>query len=225
MQKDTILATLQQMVEPLKEGLMHDSEVVLHDLTKLPNSIVAIAGSLTGRKVGGPATDLLLSKVAEGRLESEAGYQSRLPDGRLLRSTTIVVRDDAGVPVAALCFNSDVSMWFEIEAVAARVLGRATRLPEAVQAPAPAELYFKDLDEAADQLLARVVEEVGVPVDLMRKQHKVEVVRLLKARGFFSLREAVERAAEELRVSRFSVYNYLNEIEEAEQLPEEAVEA
>ena len=208
MQKGTILATLQQMVEPLKEGLMHDSEVVLHDLTKLPNSIVAIAGSLTGRKVGGPATDLLLSKVAEGRLESEAGYQSRLPDGRLLRSTTIVVRDDAGVPVAALCFNSDVSMWFEIEAVAARVLGRATRLPE-----------------AADQLLARVVEEVGVPVDLMRKQHKVEVVRLLKARGFFSLREAVERAAEELRVSRFSVYNYLNEIEEAEQLPEEAVEA
>ena len=160
MQKDTVLATLQQMVEPLKEGLMHDSEVVLHDLTKLPNSIVAIAGSLTGRKVGGPATDLLLSKVAEGRLESEAAYQSRLPDGRLLRSTTIVVRDDA-----------------------------------------------------------------GVPVDLMRKQHKVEVVRLLKARGFFSLREAVERAAEELRVSRFSVYNYLNEIEEAEQLPEETVEA
>lgn len=94
-----------------------------------------------------------------------------------------------------------------------------------MQAPAPAELYFKDLDEAADQLLARVVEEVGVPVDLMRKQHKVEVVRLLKARGFFLLREAVERAAEELRVSRFSVYNYLNEIEEAEQLPEEAVEA
>ena len=84
-------AVLKQLIEPLRHVLACDSEVVLHDLTMLPNSIVAIEGSLTGRQVGGPATDLLLSKYAAGTLASQVGYQSRLPDGRLLRSTTIIV--------------------------------------------------------------------------------------------------------------------------------------
>ena len=47
----------------------------------------------------------------------------------------------------------------------------------------------------------------------MRKEHKVEVVRLLKARGFFLLRDAAEMAGEALHCTRFSIYNYLNEIE------------
>lgn len=206
-----ILDTLKQLVVPLQEGMAHDTEVVLHDLSLLPDSIVAIAGTLTGRGVGGPATDLLLRKHAAGRLESEAGYQTKLPDGRMLRSTTVVVRDAGGAPVAALCLNSDVSVWHEIGAVASLMLGNLPTLPDTVLG---GEAFFRDLDEAADQLLARAIESVGVPVDLMRKQHKVAVVEELKHRGFFAMRDAVERAAHELRVSRFTIYNYLNELEE-----------
>lgn len=209
--RETVLETLEQLVEPLQLGMAHDSEVVLHDLSLLPNSIVAIAGTLTGRKVGGPATDLLMRKHAAGALESEAGYQSKLPDGRLLRSTTLVVRDGDGRPVAALCMNSDVTMWHEIESVAGIMLGKLPTMPETAH---PGEVFFKDLDEAADQLLQRAIEAVGVPVDLMRKQHKLTVVEELKLRGFFAMREAVERAAHELRVSRFTIYNYLNELDE-----------
>ena len=53
-----------------------------------------------------------------------------------------------------------------------------------------------------------------MPVSLMRKAHKVDAVRSLKRRGFFMLRDAVEMAARALGVTRFTIYNYLNEIEE-----------
>lgn len=53
------------------------------------------------------------------------------------------------------------------------------------------------------------------PVHLMKKTHKIEVVRELDSRGFFTIREAVDLVAQRLKVSRFTVYNYLKEIEES----------
>jgi len=49
-------------------------------------------------------------------------------------------------------------------------------------------------------------------VDLMQKRHKIAVVNDLKDRGFFMLKESVEMAAAALQVTRFTIYNYLNEL-------------
>lgn len=65
--------------------------------------------------------------------------------------------------------------------------------------------------------LKRAVEGTDVPVELMHKTHKLSVVRSLKKSGMFTLRNAVERVAEELDVSRFTIYNYLNEVENESQ--------
>ncbi|GAB96287.1 putative transcriptional regulator YheO [Kineosphaera limosa] len=47
----------------------------------------------------------------------------------------------------------------------------------------------------------------------MQKRHKLAVVGDLKERGFFMLKESVETAASALAVTRFTIYNYLNEID------------
>ena len=204
------LAMLATLVEPLSRTLPADSEVVLHDLRRLPNSIVAIAGDITGRRVGGPATDLLLRKAATGTIATTVGYETRLPDGRTLRSTTIVVRDTSGTAVAALCINCDVMIWQAVKAIA------ESMLPESAteqQAERPAsERFAQDIDELAQHLLAEAIEASGAPVDLMQKKHKMAVVNDLKERGFFMLKESVEMAAAALQVTRFTIYNYLNEL-------------
>ena len=41
---------------------------------------------------------------------------------------------------------------------------------------------------------------------------RLAIVRDLQAGGFFALRESVETAARALGVTRFTIYNYLNEI-------------
>ncbi|MGI8880727.1 MAG: helix-turn-helix domain-containing protein [Jatrophihabitans sp.] len=46
----------------------------------------------------------------------------------------------------------------------------------------------------------------------MKKRHKMRVVAGLEARGMFMLRDAVDTIAAALKVTRYTIYNYLNEI-------------
>jgi predicted transcriptional regulator YheO len=209
---EQILATLIELVDPLSRTLPSDCEVVLHDLRRLPNSIVAIAGDMTGRSLGGPATDLLLRKAAAGTIETTVGYETRLPDGRSLRSTTVVFRDTEGAAVAALCINSDVMIWRAVKAIAESMLPAEGPAQNDTRKASVDEKFFQDIDELAQHLLADAIDAAGAPVDLMQKRHKIAVVNNLKDGGFFMLKESVEMAAQALQVTRFTIYNYLNEL-------------
>lgn len=208
-----ILQTLSTLVEPLAAIIPGECEVVLHDLRLLPNSIVAIAGNLTGRTVGGPATDLLLRAGAQDTYSTALGYSSRHPDGRELRSSTLIFRDSEGMAVAALCVNNDTRSW-QLVAELARAMLPWTKADVAQPGADDGEEFLRDVDELAQRVLARAVAAVEVPVDLMQKRHKLAVVQDLKERGFFLLKESVETAAQALGVTRFTVYNYLNEIDQ-----------
>ncbi|ALU73419.1 signal peptide protein (plasmid) [Rhodococcus erythropolis R138] len=186
-------------------------EVILHDLGRLPNSIIAISGDLTQRSVGGPATNYLLQKVASGALENEIGYATFLPDGRALRSSTMIVRGASGTPVAALCINVEVSSWARVRAIATAMLGNDDSMPRPVSR-LPTEDFPRTVVELADHLMDRAIEDVLPPETKMKKTHRIAVVQILKTRGFFNIKEAVELVADRLNVSRFTIYNYLNEI-------------
>ncbi|MCG7284875.1 PAS domain-containing protein [Cellulomonas sp. ACRRI] len=215
-----LMRLLGQVVESVGSALPRTIEVVLHDLARLPDSIVAVSGDVTHRVVGDPATDVLLRAVVDGSTDRLTGYETRLDDGRLVRSSTLIVRDGAGAAVAALCVNADVTAWERLRTLADEVLaprGGATAPREAVgqgDAP-PAEKFATDVDELAAHLVRQAIADVGVPVTLMKKEHKLAVVAELRARGMFLLRDAVEMVATSLHVSRFTIYNYLNELDQS----------
>ena len=74
-----LLQVLGGIIGPLADALGPDTEVVLHDLSKVPNSIVALGGKLTGRSIGGPITDLLLRHIRQGRSDNLLRYQTHPP--------------------------------------------------------------------------------------------------------------------------------------------------
>ncbi|WP_206515668.1 helix-turn-helix transcriptional regulator [Georgenia faecalis] len=223
-ERSRLMALFIDLVEPLGRALPTYSEVVLHDLGSLPRSIVAVHGDVTGRRVGDPATDLLLEQVASGDLRHLIGYRTQLADGRDLRSTTMVLRDSDGEPFAALCINSDLSVWESLQRVAGQMIGAArggaggagTEASDAEpqESGAAGEVFVRDVDELAAHLIHEAIREQAVPVNLMKKEHKLAVVRSLKERGMFLLRDAVEMIATSLEVTRFTIYNYLNEIDD-----------
>ncbi|WP_427015934.1 helix-turn-helix transcriptional regulator [Pseudarthrobacter sp. P1] len=230
---ERLLAVFSQLVEPIGRSLPASSEVVLHDLSLLPNSIVAVYGDVTGRRVGDPATDLLLRGLSSGHFETTVGYETKLPDGRRLKSSTMIIRDVSGNAVAAFCINSDISVWQSVAHIASLMVGANPPVAGAVAPPAAVvletethggadlgEVFVKDVDELAALLMCQAIAETGVPVELMHKTHKVEVVRNLKARGMFLLRDAVEMIASSLNCTRFTIYNYLNEINAADEAAE-----
>ncbi|WP_370415682.1 helix-turn-helix domain-containing protein [Streptomyces fradiae] len=66
------------------------------------------------------------------------------------------------------------------------------------------------LSESLDHILAAMERRHGVPLSELDRKAKQEIVRILEARGAFSVRHGVETVAGALGVSRFTVYNYLN---------------
>jgi predicted transcriptional regulator YheO len=233
--EDWLIDTLAEFVAPFSRLYPVDAEVVLHDLRKLPNSIAAVSGSVTGRRIGDPATNVLLQQVVSGEVHDLTGYESRTSDGRRLRSSTTITRDADGVPIAALCVN------VEIQADAAGVLAggadgaRGQLDPGSADAgadrdiaagsweksilydgPAHDEVPVRDVESLAALLLARAIEDEGLPISEMKKRHKIRVVGRLRDNGMFLLRDAIDGVAAALGVSRFTIYNYLNEIEGAD---------
>ena len=66
------------------------------------------------------------------------------------------------------------------------------------------------LADSLDHILAAMERKQGKPLAELDRKAKQEVVRILEARGAFSVRHGVETVAGALGVSRFTVYNYLN---------------
>ncbi len=207
-----VMATLTRAVEAVGRVLSPDTEVVLHDLSKIPNSLVAISGTVTGRKVGDPITDFLLRKLTDPHSPDHQSYRTTLPDGRELISHTTLFRDASGRAIAALCSNVDTTRWRAVEEAVGFFTG-AAEAPPAVVEVAESEGFPHDLDELRTTILDDAIRRVAVPVDLMQKRHKLQVVADLRDSGFFTLRDAVPSAAQALEVSRFTVYNYLKQLD------------
>ncbi|WP_327700375.1 helix-turn-helix domain-containing protein [Streptomyces sp. NBC_00459] len=66
------------------------------------------------------------------------------------------------------------------------------------------------LADSLDHILAALERRHGKPLAELDRKAKQETVRILEARGAFSVRHGVETVASALGVSRFTVYNYLN---------------
>ncbi len=209
---EVVTEVVAQIIPGLALALAPRTEVLLHDLTKFPNSIVAISNSLTGRSVGGPPTDLGMQVLANPVSDDMIGYRTRLESGLTLRSSSVFFRySGTGRTVAALCMNADITDIMRVQEVLATM---SLPLPAAAAAAAePRETFPSSVEMLTQGILADAMSSIGVGVDLMKKAHKKEVVRLLDERGFFTLRESVDIAAKGLGVSRYTVYNYLKELQ------------
>ena len=70
------------------------------------------------------------------------------------------------------------------------------------------------LDGALDRMIAAVERDLGGAAGDLDREQKQEFVRRLDELGAFTLRRSVEDVAEVLGVSRFTVYNYLNALQQ-----------
>lgn len=211
--RELIFDILSQLAEPLARALGH-AEVLVHDLSNLDASVKAISGNLTGRSPGDPATDLLMRLVKTGAPDHVIGYRTELPGNRAARSSTIIVRDPAdGSPVAALCFNVDISELEAARTSISKIIDASPTTPDRLDSSGPMEIFPSSVHGLLDDAVRSAIEKVGIDVALMKKPHKLGVVSELLDRGVFQIRDGVEFVAEHLDVSRFTIYNYLNEIE------------
>ena len=103
-----------------------------------------------------------------------------------------------------------------VDAVGASLVAPSEREPSDVplvwEGATVGAVRMPPLHGALDRLIDAVEAELGGPLPTLSREDKQLAVRLLDERGAFILRRAVEDVADAMRVSRITVYNYLNAI-------------
>ncbi|MDY3974229.1 transcriptional regulator [uncultured Veillonella sp.] len=113
----SILKKYELLVPFLGEVLGKNCEIVLHDITNLENSIIAIANSeISGRHIGGPATDFVLKLMqlrSEKKVNYITNYMAKSYKGHKLRCSSFFIHDSEKKPIGVLCINYDLSPYIE----------------------------------------------------------------------------------------------------------------
>jgi predicted transcriptional regulator YheO len=203
--KAETLRLLRQLAVALRRLFSPFCEVVIHDFEDFEHSIVCIEGNVTNRQVGGAATDLLLAKASQGDTDADLyNYLTSLPGGRLMKSCTVFLRHEEGAAYGAFCVNFDITAFVGMHKVMGNFVATEDR-GDVV------ETFANDIEDTIHSIVADTLHESGQTLPLMGRDEKVELIARLADKGVFQVKKSVSILADQLGLSRATVYNYLRE--------------
>lgn len=200
---------LKQIAKGIAGHFGSSCEVVLHELSERSanHSIVAIEnGHVSGRKVGDGPSHVVLEQLGQEDPDAQdhIGYLTRTPDGKLLKSTSIYIRDNEGKIAAILGINFDISTLQMFENALHEIISPDTREQKE---PERITLNVTDL---LDDLIRQADELIGKPPALMTKDDKVRAIRYLNHSGALMITKSGDKIARHFGISKYTLYSYLD---------------
>ena len=187
-----------------------DCEVLLHDLTTPQHSIVHAANNrVTGRRIGESFRNL----VQKALFSTNYYYEH---EGRLIRSSSLLIRDEKGALIGAMCINVDCTHLRETMRWLGRAMpdfdeaGLARASARKTEAPVEGD---RNVQKMVYDLIDKILDEAR---DTDTKERRIEVIRFMNERGIFLMKGALERVADRLGISKVTVYSYLDEVRRRE---------
>jgi len=212
---DPRLQALLPIVRGLAELYGPECEVVLHDVRRLPHSIVAIEnGAVTGRSAGDVPTDRMLRSLRNPDESQDVRLYISSHEGKILKSLAVTLRDEDGEPYGLLGINHDISEVVQAQRALAS-FSAVGRLAGGA-APETGEIFAGDIRDVVAGMVTQILGEMGKTPSAMSREQKMEVVKRLEERGAFLVKRSAEQIAEALDLSRYTIFAYLKEIRHPE---------
>lgn len=205
----SILKNLERVANSVVALFGKNCEACIHDLTSLQNSLVYITGDVTGRKLGAPATDLLIRRLQKdgSNPRDVHNYKTTTNDGRSLKSSTTFIRDSNGRPIAAFCVNFDTTEFYNASQALMPLLNLT-----GTESADNNETFSHSATETIEEVFSQGVGEVGKHPATMSVDEKTQLITYLEENGVFQLKGSVEEVGHLMGVTKFTVYNYLKKI-------------
>ena len=202
--------------QPQLKAIMHtiakqfgtNCEVVLHNHSKgLEHSVVEIEnGYVTGRKVGDSSTNLGFEiQQNNGVYQDQYGYITKLPNGKTLRSSSVYFTNSEGKVLGSLCINLDISELVKLNEYSKEMI-------ESQSKDVVNEFFAGNVNDILDNLIHEYLNSSSKPVDEMNKQDICKMLDFLNQKGAFLIRNSVPKVCALLKISKFTLYAYLKEI-------------
>ncbi len=212
MSPDEIIESYLPMVDFIANVYGKHCEVILHDLRKLENSIIAIRNNhITGRNINDTITDFALDLIYKEKYKKDnfiCNYTGKTDDGRKnIRASTYFIRDDEDNLIGLLCVNVDVTVLINSRKVIDDFIidGKDVEIKEQ-------ENFSLSINDHVSSLIIQTLAEFETEPLRMTMEEKKQVVKNLENKGVFMLKGVVNEVARSLKVSEQTVYRYLKEL-------------
>ena len=198
-----------QLAKGVARQFGSNCEVVVHDLCaeNPEHSVVAIEnGHVTGRRLGDGPSHVVWEalKADPDSLEDRLSYLTRTEDGKILKSSTMFIRNDEGKPIGIFAINYDITMMKLME----DTIQEFTRTDASAQEP---QTITHNVNDLLEELIKQSAKLVGKPVALMNKEDKVKAIRFLNDSGAFLITKSGQRVCNFFGISKYTLYSYIDE--------------
>lgn len=212
---DQKLGFLKQLAKGLAAQFGSSCEVVIHDLAKkdLDKSIVYIEnGQVSNRHTGDGPSGIVLETLRSdpATIKDKLAYLTRTDDGRILKSSTLYIRDDKGKIIYIFSINYDITTLLAAENNIRGMIQTQSEDDAELESSSAPQTITHNVTELLDLLIEQAIAQVGKPVALMNKDDKVAVVQYLNNAGAFLITKSGDKVSSLLGISKFTLYSYMD---------------
>ena len=204
------LDLMKRLALAITEQFGDNSEVVVHDLKggDAEHTIVAIEnGHVSQRQLGdGPSRIVLetLQHKDAGAPGDMRGYLTKTRDGRILKPSTVFLKDQAGEVEGVFSINYDITELLMAERAIDSILNHKTAGQE------QPDRIPQNVNDLLDDLIEQSVALVGKPVAMMNKDDKITAIQFLNNAGAFLVTKSGDKVSKYFGISKYTLYSYID---------------
>lgn len=204
MTKEEAFEFLDRTAKGIAEMFGASCETLVHDMGNPSHPILTIYNAqVSGREVGSTLDILGSDKELDATALSTdfVNLYATTPMGRQIKSSTFhMIGEDYNL---ALGINFDFTNLAYANRTLVALMSADADLQSAMWTGGPGQLQ-----EAFEESLAAI----GRPIEELSKKDRMKLVALMDQKNAFSFRKSVPFVASRMKVSRYTVYKYLDEL-------------
>ncbi len=149
----------------------------------------------------------MLEDIERSGEKKTLAYFNHNKDGITIKSATIPIIGEQDRIIGLLCLNfyTDITLYHFI----------STFLPMAPhnqETPHMIESFAQDVDELITEAVSEILEEVMDDPEIAAINKNKEIVIRLEEKGIFNIKDAVVKVADQLEISKNTVYMHLRNL-------------
>lgn len=207
-----ILQSMIPLAEAIAKMIGPNCEVAIHDLTHPQHSIVHIVnGHLSGRKNGDTLGSVFKEfiQIAQMNQDMIVNYYD-YENGVTSKCTKVLIKDEDGKAIGCFCINTVIDSYMQALTVLQQLC--ETTPIEAFKGESTDEDENDNISDVVRDIISNAYMEAKKTKGKLTKAENINIVKFLDDKGIFRVKGSVEWVAKTLKVSRFTIYNYLDQI-------------
>ena len=203
------LELMRRIAKAIATEFGNNCEVIVHDLKAedLDHTIVAAEnGQVSNRQLGdGPSRIVLETLQHKERVPQDMlAYLTKTHDGRVLKSSTVFLKDSDGCVEGVLSINYDITEMIMAERAIDSLLNHRD-----IKEEQPKNIP-QSVNERLDDLIEQGVKIVGKPVAMMNKEDKTKAIKFLNDSGAFLITRSGDKVSHYFGISKYTLYSYID---------------